>query len=52
MKLVTIMVKDKPIIQFETEIDDFVKIAEMIYWKYKDEVWFKIEPLEKGKVKK
>ena len=52
MKLVTIMVKDKPIIQFETEIDDFAEIMEMLYSKYEGEIWLEIKNVEKVKVKK
>lgn len=52
MKTVTVMLRDKPVIQFETEIDDFAEIMEMLYSKYEGEIWFEIKKVEKGKVKK
>ena len=52
MKTVTVMLRDKPVIQFETEIDDFAEIMEMLYSKYEGEIWLEIKNVEKGKVKK
>ena len=43
MKIVKIMFKDKPVIEFETEIDDFNAIIEMLYMKYGDAIGFEIK---------
>lgn len=53
MKTVKIIFKDKPVIEFETEIDDFTTIIEMLYLKYGDAIGFEIRSKEeeKGKVR-
>lgn len=51
MKTVKIMFKDKPVIEFETPIDDFTAIIEMLYTKYGDAIGFEIKSKEESKVK-
>lgn len=51
MKKVKILYEDKPLVQFETEIDDFQTIIEMLYTKYKDAIGFEIKSLDKVKKK-
>lgn len=51
MKLIKIFYKDKPVMKFETEIDDFQAIIETLYTKYKDAIGFEIKSLDKVKKK-
>lgn len=51
MKKIVITFKDKPVLEIETEIDDFQTIIEMLYTKYKDAIGFEIKSLDKVKKK-
>ena len=49
MKQIKIFYKDKPVMEFETEIDDFQAIIEMLYTKYKGAIGFEINSIDKVK---
>ena len=49
MKKVKILYEDKPLVQFETETDDFQAIIEMLYTKYKGAIGFEIKSVDKVK---
>ena len=49
MKQVTIYFKDKEVISFQIDIDDFAYIVEQIYTKYSNSIGFEIKDLEKVK---
>lgn len=49
MKEIRITYKDKPVVVFRVETDDFQEIIEMLYTKYKDAVGFEIKSIEKEK---
>lgn len=49
MKQIKIYYEDKPLVQFETEIDDFQTIIEMLYTKYKGAIGFEINSINKVK---
>ena len=51
MKKIKISFKDKPIMEFETEIDDFQSIIEILSTKYKEAIGFEIKNLDKIKKK-
>ena len=49
MKKVKITFKDKTVMEFETQIDDFQTIIELLYTKYKDAIGFEINTIDKIK---
>ena len=49
MKKVKIIYGDKPVMEFETELDDFGEIIETLYTKYKDAIGFEIKSVNKVK---
>lgn len=49
MKRVTIYFKDKDVLTYEVEIEDFSYIVEELYTKYGDAIGFEIKDLEKVK---
>lgn len=49
MKEIRITYKDKPVVVFRVETDDFQEIIEMLYTKYKDAVGFEIKSVDKVK---
>ena len=49
MKKVKITFKDKPVLEFETELDDFGEIIGLLYTKYKDAIGFEIKSIDKVK---
>ena len=49
MKQIKIFYKDKPVMEFETEIDDFQTIIEILYTKYKGAIGFEINSIDKVK---
>lgn len=51
MKQIKIFYKNKPVIQFETELDDFQAIIEMLYTKYKGAIGFEINTIDNVKKK-
>ena len=47
MKEIRITYKDKPVVVFRVETDDFQEIIEMLYMKYKDAIGFEIKSIDK-----
>ena len=49
MKKVKIFYDNKPVIELETELEDFGYIIDTLYTKYKDAIGFEIKSLDKVK---
>lgn len=49
MKQIKIYYEDKPLVQFETELENFGEIIEILYMKYKDAIGFEINSIDKVK---
>ena len=49
MKKVKIFYDDKPVIEIETELEDFGDIIDTLYTKYGDAIGFEIKSLDKVK---
>lgn len=49
MKKVKIFYDDKPVIEFETELEDFGDIIDTLYTKYGDAIGFEIKSMDKVK---
>lgn len=49
MKKVKIFYDNKPVMEIETELEDFGDIIDTLYTKYKDAIGFEIKSLDKVK---
>ena len=49
MKQIKIFYKDKPVMELETELDDFQAIIELLYTLYKDAIRYEIQSIDKVK---
>lgn len=49
MKKVKILYEDKPVMEIETELEDFGDIIDTLYTKYGDAIGFEIKSLDKVK---
>ena len=52
MKKVKIFYDNKPVMEIETELEDFGEIIELLYTKYKDAIGFEIKSIDKVKTKR